>query len=210
MTKIENEAALKEGFKTENGNDNFNKEKKVNKKSVTLFISRTAVLLALTLVFQSIGLLIPEQTVKQFVVGSLVNFVLFIAVMGVGLLSASIIGLSTPFLAMLFNIAPLNIVLVPFVALGNFILALVFFLLQKLLFKKLSSKRVFTLIGILVAGTVKGVYLWFAFLNIAKVLLPKVPPVMLFTFSYPQLITAAIGGILAYLVIPSLKKAKIM
>lgn len=186
-------------------------EKKLSKKRVSLFISRTGVLLALTLVFQSIGLLIPEQTAKQLIVGSLVNLVLFVAVMGVGLTGASLIGITTPFLAMLFGIAPLNIVLVPFVAFGNFILALVFYLLEKFVVKKfLGTKRVYSLISILTAGAIKGVYLWFIFLNIAKLLIAKVPAPMLFMFSYPQLITAAIGGIIAFLIIPSLKRSKIL
>lgn len=186
-------------------------QKKIDGKRLSLFVTRTAVLLALILAFQSIGLLIPEQMTKQIIVGSLVNFTLFIAVMGVGLIGASFIGLVSPFLAMAFGIAPLNILLVPFVAIGNFILVLAFYLIERFVVKKFfKEKRGFMFISIGTAAVLKGLYLWFAFLNIAKLLLPAVPPALLLVFSYPQLITAAIGGIIAFFAIPALKKSKVL
>lgn len=189
-----------------------NEPKKIDGKKVSIFIARTAVLLALVMAAQAIGLAIPEQTTKQLIVGSLVNFILFIAVMGIGLTGASVIAVTNPFLVLLFQTAPLNnIALVPFLALGNFILVLMFYLFERLINKKFfNSKRIFTLLSIAVSAIFKGVYLWFVFLNIAKLFVPKVPDIVVLTFSYPQLITAAIGGILAFFVIPALRKAKIL
>lgn len=186
--------------------------KKIDGKRISLFISRTAVLLALVLASQAIGLIIPEQLTKQLIVGSLVNFILFIAVMGVGLAGASIIAVTNPFLVLLFQTAPLNnIALVPFLALGNFILVLAFYLFEKLINKKFfNSKRIFTLLSIAASAIFKGVYLWFVFLNIARLFVPNVPDPVVLAFSYPQLITASIGGILAFFVIPALRKAKIL
>jgi len=50
-----------------------------DKKSSIRFITRTAILLALTIVFQTIGRAIPLGQFNQFITGSLVNACLLIA-----------------------------------------------------------------------------------------------------------------------------------
>ena len=163
------------------------------------FITRTAILLALTIVFQMMGrALTPFMgTYNNFVVGPLVNASLFIATAVVGVWGAGFIALAAPFGAILTG-AAIPLPFAPFIALGNLLLVLVFFLLRKNQF-----------VGIGAAAVVKFGFL-FAAINIfvnTMNLPAKKATAMIFTFSWPQLVTALIGGILALAVIPAVKRS---
>ena len=84
-----------------------------------IFIARTAILLALAVLFQSLRLFIPiPAAVDQYLVGSLVNMCLVVAAVIVGIQGGLIVAVLTPVIAFLQNVLA-NPVLVPFVALGN-------------------------------------------------------------------------------------------
>ena len=90
-----------------------------NNKQKVLWITETAILLALLLVFQ-----VVTKPLGQLVTGSLVNLVLIVAVMVAGLASGLTIAIVSPILASILGISPLW-VLVPFIALGNTVLVLI-------------------------------------------------------------------------------------
>lgn len=168
----------------------------MNKKTTTLFITKTAMLLALTVLLQMQGTLWTGG--NTFIVGSLVNFMLFVSVMYVSVGGAIIVGLLTPVFAMLLGV--LNAILIPIVpliALGNVIMVVVFYLLVKFL----SDKYYIRIAAVAAAAVIKGLYMWFIVLSLVPVILPSLPaPVwtaLQFTFAYPQIITALIGGAVA-------------
>jgi hypothetical protein len=166
------------------------------KISTTKFITRTAILLALTLVFQAIGRYIPLGPNSNFIVGPLVNACLLIATAFTGLWSGIIISVLAPFGAVLTG-AAIPLLFTPFIAAGNAVLVIVFYILRK--------RRT---VGI-VSGAVLKFGVLFAsislFLGISEVA-PKLASALYFSFSWPQLVTALIGGILAMIVINALEK----
>lgn len=161
------------------------------------FITRVGILLALTVVFQSLGRFIPLGPNGNFIVGPLVNACLLIAAASVGIGAGAIIAVITPFTALLTG-AAIPPLFIPFIAIGNFLIVLGFYLLMK------KSK---------IAGVILGSVLKFGFLfasirffvNFAAVN-PKKAVNLVAMFSIPQLITALMGGVIALIVIRALGK----
>ena len=153
------------------------------------WMSRTAILLAIALVFQMGGF-------PQFITGPLVNTVLYLAAMIVGWQGGMLIGILTPVIASIRGILPPPLTpLIPFIALGNSILIILFFWLQ-------SKNKI---VGIIIASCVK-----FLLLAGAVKLLVQVPPAIAQMMSFPQLITALAGGAIALLLAHFFKKANII
>ncbi len=153
------------------------------------WMSRTAILLAIALVFQMGGF-------PQFITGPLVNTVLYLAAMIVGWQGGMLIGILTPVIASIRGILPPPLTpLIPFIALGNSVLIILFFWLQ-------SKNKI---VGIIIASCVK-----FLLLAGAVKLLVQVPPAIAQMMSFPQLITALAGGAIALLLAHFFKKANII
>ena len=152
------------------------------------WISRTAILLAIALVFQMGGF-------PQFITGPLVNTVLYLAAIIVGWQGGILIGILTPVIAAIRGILPPPLTpIIPFIALGNAILVILFFWLE-------SKNKI---AGIIIASSVK-----FLLLVSAVKLLVQVPPAIARMMSFPQLITALAGGFIALLIINIFKRAHI-
>jgi hypothetical protein len=170
-------------------------ERKIN----TRFITRTALLLAIVIVFQLLGRFMGPY--NNFIVGPIVNAVLIIATAASGLWSGTAIAVIAPIVSALTNkaaIAPIILAFSPFIAAGNFIIVLSFSLLMK------KSK---------VAGVITGAIVKFAFLYGAITvfaglmnLKPKVASSLTTLFSWPQLVTALVGGVIALIVIKLMGK----
>jgi hypothetical protein len=163
----------------------------------TKTITRTAILLALTILFQTLGRFIPLGQASQFIVGPLVNACLLVAAAYVGLGGGAVVAVLSPFGAILTG-AIIPLPLAPIIAIGNFILVLLF-----VLFKKKQ------ILGIASGAVLKFLFLWGSvslFVNLMNV--PAKKAALLVTmFSWPQLITAVIGGVIAFIVIKALDKA---
>lgn len=171
----------------------------MNVKMNTKMITRTAILLALAIVIQMLGRFLGPS--NNFVVGPLVNAILLVATAMTGLWGGTAIAVIAPFVSALTNkaaIAPLILSFSPFIALGNFVLVLSYFLLAK------KSK----VAGVLVGAVVKFGVLFgsiTAFVQLLSVK-PKQAAVLTALFSWPQLLTAVIGGIIALIVIKALDR----
>lgn len=158
-------------------------------------MTRTALLLALTLVFQMSRPLFPPN-VSTFVVGSLVNAALMIAAGTLGIAGAVLISVIAPIIAFLQQHIKF-IWMVPIVMIGNVIIVIVF----GLLFKKNQW------VAMISGAVLKFVFLWFAIVQLALPLVGMKGPAanaIIFSFSWPQLVTAILGGILAITVIKAL------
>jgi len=173
-----------------------------------LWITETAVMLALLVTLQMI-----TKPLGQLVTGSFVNAVLAVTVLVAGLSSGITVALISPVMAYLLNIAPQPLT-VPAIMVGN----TVFVVLLYFLAGKDSRKIARQILAWLAAAFAKfaalyAIVVWlfcgvFADALLASGLM-KEPMLKLLpaTFSWPQLITALIGGGAALLITPVLRKA---
>lgn len=186
-----------------------------NKK--TIWITRTGVLLALLLALQwaTLG---TKAFAGQYITGSLVNCVLAVSALTAGLSSGLVIALLSPIFAYLLGIAP-QLVVVPAIMAGNCALVLVLWavgrgnapLWRKAVAVVLAAVCKFVVLYLLVVQVICGVGAGFllgqSFFGAPVLLQPMIQALPL-TFSWPQLITALIGGTLGVLVSRILDRAK--
>lgn len=174
------------------------------KKSV-LWITRTAVMLALLIALQWI-----TKPLGQIVTGSAVNAVLAVTVLLCGYGSGVTVALLSPVCAYLAGIAP-QIVTVPAIMAGN----AVFVLLLRLLSGKPAWKKIIAWIVAAAAkfGVLYALVVWVIcgcaagfFLGEGMLKEPMIAQLTVM-FAWPQLITALIGGGAGMLIHPLLNKA---
>lgn len=155
----------------------------MDKKINTLI--RAAILLAVALVFQFVKM-------GQLVTGSGINAVLIIAAQVCGLPWAAAIGLITPFMAVVLGVTPpAMIVVVPYIVCGNVLYVLTYSLLKK-------RSRI---LGVGVAALLKFGLLY----SVVNYFLSVKPPIKL-ALSFPQLLTALIGGTIALIILKVLER----
>ena len=185
------------------------------KKSI-VWITETAAMLALLIALQWAGSQIPVPPVKQLVTGSFVNCVLLVATLLIGKNSGIVVALVSPIFAYLLQIAPPFILSVPLIALANVSYILLVSLIAG---KSLWRQPVALVTGSVVKFGVLyllGVKLFGGVLFNAlngqtafglELMSQKVLKQMTAAFTWPQLVTALIGGTVAMLIVPVLRKA---
>ncbi len=179
---------------------------KLHKK--ILWITQTGILLALLIVLQAL-----TKGFGQVVTGSCVNCVLAVAALTGGLWCGMVIALASPVLAFLLNIAP-QAVTVPAIMAGNCVfVVLLYFVAGK------SSKHIWRqIMAWLAAAAAKfavlyALVVWIicglasASLLASGALKPPMLNMLPVMFSWPQLVTALIGGGIGLLLTPLLRKA---
>lgn len=139
-------------------------------------------LLALTLAIQMIGM-------PQYATGPLVNTMLYIAATFVGIGGGVAIGVVTPVIAFWRGILPPPLgPMIPFIAIGNAVLVIVFGLLER-------RGRLAAIVGIVAASVLK-----FLVLSGAVRFVVQVKPAIANMMQTPQLMTALAGGAIAFVV----------
>ncbi len=172
------------------------------------WITETAILLALLVTLQAL-----TKPAGQLVTGSCVNTVLAIATLVGGLWSGVTIALISPVLAFLLGIAP-QILTVPAIMVGN----TVFVILLHFLADKKGKNILKQVCAWIVAAFAKFAALYLIVVKIicgvlsesllaAGTLKPPMLQALPATFSWPQLITALIGGAIALAIAPVIRKA---
>ena len=172
------------------------------------WITETAVMLALLVCLQAL-----TKPMGQLVTGSCVNTVLAVAALVGGLNCGLVVALCSPVLAYLLGIAP-QILTVPAIMVGN----TVFVVLLSWLADKTGKNLVRQVIAWVAAAAAKfaalyAIVVWLICGVLSENLLAsgtlKAPMLKALpaTFSWPQLITALIGGGVALLIVPVLRKA---
>ncbi len=164
----------------------------------TRFLTRTALLLAVAIAFQFFGKFIPYN---NFIVGPVVNAVLIVATAIAGLWSGTAIAVIAPLVSAFTNkapIAPLVLGFSPFIILGNFIFLLSYHLLRK------KSK----LAGIIIGSVLKFGFLFVSISVFTSTveMKPAFAATLANLFSWPQLVTALVGGALALIVLKTAGK----
>jgi len=169
----------------------------------------TAMMLALCVLFQFIRTLVPVLStvpifgpfnLSQLIVGALVNLTLIITTWYIGFWSGAAVSVLSTVIAFAQGQLPFPQMIIA-VSAGNLILCLIVWLFRK---PKLR------LPGMVLASVVKPGLLWLLVTQIMVSFAPneKVAANISVMFSWPQIITALIGGILALLIYPRLAAAK--
>ena len=170
-----------------------------------LWITQTAAMLALLIALQWL-----TKPLTQYVTGSCVNAVLAVTVLFCGMSNGITVALISPVFAYLLGIAS-NLATVPAIMIGN----AVFVVLLRLIYGKQLWKTIaawltaaaakfavlYALVVWVICGVASDALLAQGILK--KPMLTALPV----TFSWPQLVTALIGGGVALLIVPILKKA---
>ena len=163
-------------------------------------LTRTALLIALLVAAQYV-----TKAAGQFLTGSCVNLILAVAAAVCGPWWALAVALLSPFCAFLLGIGTPIIQLVPAIALGNMVyVCLMHWLGRKMTFRGGAA------VAVVAAAVAKFLALWGVIVGLLLPLMslpePKVAALTA-SFSWPQLVTALIGGGLSLLIVPALKKA---
>ena len=178
-----------------------------------LWITETAVMLAMLVALQAL-----TKPMGQLVTGSCVNAVLAIAALVGGLSCGLTVALVSPVLAFLLGIAP-QIVTVPAIMVGNSVFVVLLHFLADKTGKKIGKQVVawasaavakfavlYLLVVQVICGLASGALLGQKLgenVLLAPPMLQKLPAM----FTWPQLFTALIGGAVALLIVPVLRKA---
>ena len=172
------------------------------------WITETAVMLALLVCLQAI-----TKPLGQLVTGSFVNAVLGVSVLVGGLGCGLVVALCSPVLAFLLGIAP-QILTVPAIMVGNCVFVVLLGLLADKTGKNLLRQFIawaaaavakFAALYAIVVGLICGVLS--EGLLASGAMKPPMLTALPATFSWPQLITALIGGAVALAITPVLRKA---
>lgn len=182
------------------------------------WITETAVMLALLICLQWVGSFVPDQMTKQLITGTMVNCVLAVTVLLAGMSSGITVAVISPVCAFLFGIAP-NFITVAPIMLGNVcyvvLLRLIIGKTMKPLWKQpaaLAAAAVakfgvlYLLVVQVICGLASGALLGKK-LGEVVLLAPPMLQMLPTMFTWPQLVTAISGGIIALLIVPVLRKA---
>ena len=172
------------------------------------WITETAIMLALLVTLQAL-----TKPMGQLVTGSCVNAVLAVSALVGGLASGITVALISPVLAFLLGIAP-QILTVPAIMAGNTL----YVILLNLLADKNGKNLVRQTAAWLIAAVGKFAALYIIVVKLicgvlsesllaAGTLKAPMLKALPATFSWPQLFTALIGGAVALLIVPVLRKA---
>lgn len=173
-----------------------------------LWITKSAVMLALLVILQAL-----TKPAGQLVTGSCVNACLAIAALVGGLWCGLTVAVISPVAAFLLGIAP-QILTVPAIIAGNAVYVTLLYLLtdrrgkcipRQVLAWIVAAVSKFVVLYMVVVKLICGV---FADALLAQgVLKEPMLKALPATFSYPQLITALIGGAIALCIVPVLIRA---
>ena len=182
------------------------------------WMTETAAMLALLICLQWVGSLIPDQMTKQLITGTMVNCVLAVTVLVVGMSGGVTVAVISPICAFLLGIAPQIITVVP-IMLGNVCYVVLLRLIAGVHHKPIWRQPValaaasavkfgvlYLLVVKVICGIASGALLGKKLGQIvvlAPPMLEKLPAM----FAWPQLFTALIGGAVALLITPVLRKA---
>ena len=176
---------------------------RIHKK--VLWITRTAILIALLVVLQA--LTVPLG--YTIVTGSVVNLMLIISVMTCGPATGLSVAVVAPVMSKLLGIGPFWS-LIPFIAAGNIVLVLLWHFIGN---RNFGIKYAAHIAALIVGAVGKFLVLYTGVILIAVPyilgLTEQQATVVTSMYSVPQLFTAMTGGVCAIILLPTLKKGVI-
>jgi len=174
-----------------------------------LWITRTAVFTALLVTMQ----LVTTPLGNQIVTGSINNLIMIVSLLTCGLATGMVVGIISPICVSMMGFGPAFPPIIPFIVIGNAIFILVWFLLRKLnkADNSIALYKVFNYSIAILAAVIKFLILYTTIVKFAMPFLLDLNEaqsvVLSLAFSYPQIITAMIGGVIALTISPRLHKA---
>ncbi|MCL2492840.1 MAG: hypothetical protein FWF33_02210 [Clostridiales bacterium] len=174
-----------------------------------LWITRTAVFIALLVAAQFFS----ASLGNQYVTGSLVNLILVVSVLTCGISAGVTVAVLSPVFAFLVGAGPMFPPLIPFIMAGNAVLVLIWFAFDVGAGPTEPGRRYkgFFYAAPVAAAAVKALALYGGVVLIAipHLLHLAAPQAAMITlmFSFPQFITALVGGVIALVIAPRVKKA---
>ena len=175
----------------------------MNSKSKIFWITSTAVFIALLITAQAA----TASLGNILITGSIVNLMLIISVMTCGFTSGLSVAVISPIIAKFLGIGPLWS-LIPFIIAGNITLVVLWHFIGN---RNIGRKYAAYIVALICAAIAKFLVLYIGIVQIAIPIFLGLPEqqatVISNMFSIPQLITALIGGSLAIVLLPTLKKA---
>ena len=173
----------------------------MNNKEKILWITRTAIFVALLVVLQ-----LATARFGNIVTGSAVNLILIVAVMTCGLASGSAVAVISPVMAKFLAVGP-PWGLIPFIAAGNIVLVTLWHFIGN---RNMGPKYAAFVTALIAAAAAKFLVLYTGVVKIAVPMFLGLPErqaeVISNMFSIPQIITALTGGILASILLHALEK----
>lgn len=172
------------------------------------YLTETAVMLALLVSLQAL-----TKPLGQLVTGSVVNAILAVTVLLAGVYSGITVAVISPVLAYLLGIAP-QILTVPAIMAGNTVFVLILYfaagrgrdtIAMKMIAWAAAAAAKFAVLYGIVVWLICGAFA--DRLLAAGVLKMPMLQALPATFSWPQLLTALIGGGIALVIVPALRKA---
>ncbi|PLX25872.1 iron hydrogenase [Candidatus Parcubacteria bacterium] len=135
---------------------------------------------------------------QQWLTGPMVNAVLYVAVVLLGTQNAIVLGLLPSTIALAVGLLPPILApMIPFIIISNTIMVVSF--------AALKEKNYW--LGIIGSSIVKFVFLWSTSYIVVNLLLKKeLANTVSAMMAWPQLFTAIVGGIIAYVFLKSIKK----
>lgn len=167
-----------------------------------LWITQTAVLTALLIIMQAV----TASFGNTIITGSIVNLILIVAAIIAGLSSGLTVAAISPVFAKFLGIGPLW-ALIPFIITGNMVFVLIWYFLGN---RNFGKPIVAYFIAGITAAVGKFLMLYTGIVIIAIPYLLNLPEkqatIISGMFSIPQLFTALVGGAIAIVMLPLLKK----
>jgi ABC-type Co2+ transport system permease subunit len=173
-------------------------------KQRALWITQTGVFLAILIVAQAL----TRPLGNQFVSGSINNMLFILAVMLIGLTSAVVVSVISPIIATIIGIGPVLPPLIPVIIAGNIVLVVLWYFIALRQPERSKPREIAALV---VASFTKFLVLYVGIVLLVVPFLLGLPEprasAVSALFSWPQLVTASIGGVIAMLIYTPLLKA---
>jgi hypothetical protein len=178
-----------------------------NSRQRVLWVTCTAIFLALLIVIQ----VTTRPLGNTFITGSLVNMLLILSALTVGVSSSATLCVLAPLFALVVGHGPLPPFL-PVIILGNLSITVIWYaLVVRRAQKGLPIALPRQIVTLAVGAAVKFGLIYCGIVLLVVPMLLKLPPpqanIVSAAFSWPQLITALIGGAFALMLAPLLNKA---
>ena len=164
-------------------------------KNITEALSLPKAKAVIFALFLAIAIIVPSFTHSQWITGPVINAILILATVIIGPMEAILLGLMPSAIALSTGLLPIALApMVPFIMIGNAVLVV--------LFHYLRGQNFALRLGL--SALLKFAFLHFSVVFIMSALLQnEIVSKLAIMMSWPQFVTAVIGGIIVYPIIKS-------
>jgi len=170
------------------------------KHEKVIWLTRTAVLIALTVALQAA----TRPLMSTYITGTVINLMLIISVMSCGFFTGVTVAAVSPVMATLVGVPGPTWIFIPFIAAGNIVLISAWYFIGN---RAIINQYVSYLIALIIGAITKFLILHFGIVWLLMGIRTfNIVALMANPLSVPQLITASAGGVCAIILLPPLMK----